>query len=47
MTKEELKSLVNKDIKAVDDNSVSLLESLVDKTLEANEKFNLTAIKDK
>ena len=47
MTKEELKSLVNKNIKAVDDNSVSLLESLVDKTLEANEKFNLTAIKDK
>ena len=47
MTKEELKTLVNQNIKTIDDESMSLLESLVDKTLEANEKFNLTAIKDK
>ena len=47
MTREELKTLVNQNIKTIDDESISLLESLVDKTLEANEKFNLTAIKDK
>ena len=47
MTREELKTLVNQNIKTIDDESMSLLESLVDKTLEANEKFNLTAIKDK
>ena len=47
MTNKELKNLINKNIKAVDDKSMSLLESLVDATLEANENFNLTAIKDK
>ena len=47
MTREELKTLVNQNIKTIDNESMSLLESLVDKTLEANEKFNLTAIKDK
>ena len=47
MTNEELNNLINKNIKAVDDKSMSLLESLVDATLEANENFNLTAIKDK
>ena len=46
MTKEELNTLVNQNIKTIDDDSMSLLESLVDKTLEANEKFNLTAIKE-
>ena len=35
MTKEEFKNLVNQNIKAVDDKSLSLLESLIDKTLEA------------
>lgn len=47
MTNKELKNLINKNIKAVDDKSMSLLESLVDATLEANKNFNLTAIKDK
>ena len=47
MTREELKTLVNQNIKTIDDESMSLLDFLVDKTLEANEKFNLTAIKDK
>ena len=43
MTKEELRLNLNN----VDDNKLSLLESLIDVTLETNEKFNLTAIKDK
>ena len=43
MTKEELKLNLNN----VDDNKLSLLERLIDVTLETNEKFNLTAIKDK
>ena len=47
MTKEELKTNVLNYIKDIDDNRMSLLENLIDKTLEANEKFNLTAIKDK
>ena len=47
MTREEFKTLVNQNIKIIDNESISLLESLVDRTLEANEKFNLTAIKDK
>ena len=47
MTSEELRNLINQNIKAVDDKSMSLLESLIDVTLEANKKFNLTAIKDK
>ena len=47
MTSEELSNLINQNIKAIDDKSMSLLESLIDITLEANEKFNLTAITDK
>lgn len=43
MTKEELKLC----LKNIDDNKLSLLEHLIDVTLETNEKFNLTAIKDK
>ena len=42
MTNEELKLCLNN----VDDNKLSLLERLIDVTLETNEKFNLTAIKD-
>lgn len=46
MTKEELKlSLQN--IKDINEKSLTLLESLIDETLETNKKFNLTAIKDK
>ena len=47
MTREELKTLINQNIKNIDVDAMSLLEPLIDKTLEANEKFNLTAIKDK
>ena len=43
MTKEELKLNLNN----VNDNKLSLLERLIDVTLETNEKFNLTAIKDR
>ena len=47
MTSEELRNLINQNIKTIDDKSMSLLESLIEITLEANEKFNLTAIKNK
>ena len=50
MTKEELIRYVNENIcyKApLDDAGFNKLETLMDLTLEANEKFNLTAIKDK
>ena len=47
MTKQELIDLLNTNIEVVGDEQIALLESLIDKTLEANEKFNLTAIKDR
>ena len=47
MTKQELIDLLNTKIEVVGDEQIALLESLIDKTLEANEKFNLTAIKDR
>ena len=46
MTKEALFNLIN-NITTIDNEKLSILESLIDITLEANEKFNLTAIKDK
>ena len=50
MTKEELISLVNENIcykNHLNNDIFDKLEKLIDVTLEANEKFNLTAIKDK
>lgn len=46
MTNEEFKFALHT-IKTVDDKALTLLESLIDKTLEANQRFNLTAITDK
>lgn len=47
MTKEELKNLVNNNIIKLDDSVFDKLENLMEDTLVTNEKFNLTAIKDK
>ena len=47
MNKEKLKSLVNSNIVHLDDEVFSSLEELMQDTLETNEKFNLTAIKNK
>lgn len=47
MTREELKVLVKENIKDLPDVVFDDLEEFMDYTLEGNEKFNLTAIKDK
>ena len=46
MTKEELERYVNNDISNLDSSVYLLSEDLLKDTLEANEKFNLTAIKE-
>ena len=46
MNKEELINLVNDNIVKLDNNAFDMLERLMNITLETNEKFNLTAIKD-
>ena len=47
MEKNELLRLINDEEIACTNEQVDLLFIFMDKTLEANEKFNLTAIKDK
>ena len=47
MDKKELLELINYQFIKCNAEQVDSLFSLMDKTLEANEKFNLTAIKDR
>ena len=46
MNKEELVTLVNQNIIKLDDGAFDMLEKLMNITIETNEKFNLTAIKE-
>lgn len=47
MEKNELQNLINQEEITCSNEQVDLLFAFMDKTLEANEKFNLTAIKDR
>ena len=46
MTKEELRELVLKEIPQIKEECFERLETLMKATLDANQKFNLTAIKN-